>query len=109
MNFEIDEQYITWVKHTGTMDLMFTETGETKEVTFSSMIDHPEFTKLREQLGAEGYIRIERGWWNGDSVLKPFTLNGWKFKEGNQFPCASALAVSIECAKKYGWAQLSIY
>jgi hypothetical protein len=109
MNFEIDEQYITWVKHTETKNLTFIETGETKEVTFSSMIDHPEFTKLREQLGAEGYILIERSWWNGDRVLKPFTLNGWKFKEGNQFPCASALAVSIECAKKYGWKQLSIY
>jgi hypothetical protein len=31
----------------------------------TSSADHPEFAKLREQLGAEGYITIERGWVNG--------------------------------------------
>lgn len=58
----------------------------------TSSIDHPEFTKLREQLGELGYISIERGWWNGDRVEKPFTLNGLKFKVGAQFSCASAMA-----------------
>jgi hypothetical protein len=54
-------------------------------------IDHPEFTKLREQLGAEGYISIERGWWNGDRVLVPFILNDARFKPGDKFPCAAAI------------------
>ena len=57
--------------------------------------DHPEFTKLREQLGAEGYIYIERNWWNGDQVLKPFTLNGVKFKVGAQFSCGGALDINF--------------
>jgi hypothetical protein len=57
----------------------------------TSSADHPEFAKLREQLGLEGYISIERGWWNGDRVTKPFTLNGLKFKVGAQFSCAGAM------------------
>jgi hypothetical protein len=57
----------------------------------TSSEDHPEFARLREQLGAEGYISIERGWWNGDSVLKPFRLNGRKFKVGAQFSCGAAM------------------
>jgi hypothetical protein len=60
-------------------------------VTMGSSADHPEFTKLREQLGEQGYISIERGWWNGDRVTKPFTLNGLKFKVGAQFSCAGAM------------------
>ena len=59
--------------------------------SMGSSIDHPEFTKLREQLGEQGYIKIERGWWNGDRVLKPFKLNGRKFKEGDQFSCGAAM------------------
>ena len=54
-------------------------------------IDHPEFTKLREQLGTEGYILIERGWWNGDRVLKSFILNGKVFKKDEPFVCAAAM------------------
>lgn len=52
--------------------------------------DHPEFTKLRNRLGAEGFIEIERSWWNGDYVLKPFYLNGRAFKVNDKFPCAAA-------------------
>ena len=57
----------------------------------TSSADHPEFTRLREHLGAEGYIKIERGWWNGDRVEKEFTLNGRKFKVGDQFSCGGAI------------------
>ena len=64
--------------------------------------DHDEFTKLREYLGENGYIRIERGWWNGDCVLKSFKLNGYTFRKGVQFPCAAALGVRITVAKKHG-------
>ena len=59
------------------------------------LIDHPEFTKLREQLGEEGYITIERGWWNGDRVVKPFTLNNTRFKKNDQFPSASAIKYNL--------------
>ena len=57
--------------------------------------DHPEFAKLREQLGLLGYISIQRGWWNGDRVLKPFTLNGRKFKVGAQFSCGGAISTNL--------------
>lgn len=60
--------------------------------------DHPEFTRLREQLGEEGYIKIERAWWNGDRVLKPFKLNNKMFNKGDQFACASAIKYVI-CPK----------
>ena len=66
-----------------------------------SSIDHPEFTRLREQLGEQGYIKIERGWWNGDSVLKPFTLNGLKFKPGEQFSCAGAMGTHFAVRSKH--------
>jgi hypothetical protein len=58
--------------------------------------DHPEFAKLREQLGQEGYIIIERGWWNGDMVNKPFILNDKKFKKGDQFPSSAAIKWTLE-------------
>ena len=61
----------------------------------TSSADHPEFAKLREQLGELGYIHIQRGWWNGDSVLKPFTLNGRKFKIGAQFSSGSAMGTHL--------------
>ena len=58
--------------------------------------DHDEFTKLREQLGKDGYITIERGWWNGDRVVKPFYLNDVKFSKGDKFCCASAMKWTLE-------------
>jgi hypothetical protein len=71
--------------------------------------DHPAFTKLRERLGEEGYIKIERGWWNGDRVTKPFYLNNMYFDIGEQFSCAPALGVTYdiayrknECSPQYG-------
>ncbi len=67
----------------------------------TSTKDHPEFSKLREQLGADGYIEIQRGWWNGDRVLKPFTFNGAKFRKGEKFCCASAMAGHLKFAKEY--------
>ena len=63
--------------------------------------DHPEFAKLREQLGADGYISIQRSWWNGDSVLKPFTLNRRKFKVGAQFSSGSAMGTHLIVRAKH--------
>lgn len=57
--------------------------------------DHPEFAKLREMLGEQGFIHIERGWWNGDRVLKSFYLNDKKFKPGDRFYCASAMHFTL--------------
>jgi hypothetical protein len=62
--------------------------------------DHPEFTKLRNQLETEGYISVERKWWNGDQVLKGFFLNDVKFKKGVQFCCAAALKYTLEHGSK---------
>lgn len=57
----------------------------------TKMIDHPKFTELREQLGQDGLISIERNCWNGDKVLKPFYLNDIKFNKGDTFRCAAAM------------------
>lgn len=54
-------------------------------------IDHPAFTELRERLGKEGFISIERNWSNGDRVTKPFYLNKIYFDVGERFTCAPAL------------------
>lgn len=53
--------------------------------------DGPEFKALRNQLETLGYIECQRNWWNGDRVLKPFRLNGNKFKKGEQFGSGAAL------------------
>jgi hypothetical protein len=70
-------------------------------VSIAKSSDHPEFTKLREQLGKDGYIHIQRGWLNGDEVLKPFTLNGRQFKVGAQFSCGVAMGLSLQARNKH--------
>jgi len=91
-NFEIDEKYFTSVQEKTVRKFIIIETGEEMEGMFTGSVDHPEFSKLREQLGESGFIQIERGWWNGDCVLKPFSVNGFKFRKGEQFPCACAMS-----------------
>lgn len=101
-NFSIDEDYLTDVidrkvyynvdmENPSPEDIVLILKGEHIRSTSTGSKDHPEFAKLREQLGAEGYIQIVRDSWNGDSVLKPFKLNGMKFKKGEQFMCAAAM------------------
>lgn len=116
--FFIDEAYICDVtvrtehdfikdrKNITNEDLIKILKGHDKAVTIGNK-DHDEFTKLRDQLEEQGYIKTERSWWNGDRVLKPFYLNGWRFKKNHKFPCAAALHVSIKCARKYGWKSIS--
>ena len=87
-------------------DLIKVLKGYDKGVSISNK-DHDEFTKLRNQLEELGYIKCERGWWNGDQVLKSFKINEWTFKKGHRFPCASALNNSIHCARKYKWKSIS--
>jgi hypothetical protein len=102
--FTIDIEYCTSVTKRREFDLYKTEEerilavlkyGTAKGSSMWSE-DHPEFTKLREQLGAEGFIKIERGWWNGDVVIKPFILNGKKFKKNAQFSCGAAIKYTLE-------------
>lgn len=109
-NFTIDEQYLTSVtvrqeydfikdrNNPTDEDLIKILKGFDKSVSISSK-DHDEFTKLREMLGQLGYISIQRGWWNGDRVLKSFKLNGWIFRKGHKFLSACALGNSIQSAK----------
>lgn len=63
--------------------------------------DGPEFKALRNQLESEGYIKCERGWWNGDRVLKPFTLNNIRFKKDEQFASGAALKFHLEFLRSY--------
>ena len=103
MNFTIDPAHLTsvtireeWNTYTRNgrvptaEEVLLILQGKGK-CSVTSSEDHPEFARLREQLGAEGYISIERGWWTGDRVLKPFRLNGRKFKVGAQFSCGAAM------------------
>ena len=104
MNFTIDPAYLISVTIRKDIKPKFenTEQGLIEALKYTnncfsiSTADHPEFTKLREQLGKDGYILIERGWWNGDRVTRPFTLNGKKFKKGDQFCCACAIKYILE-------------
>jgi hypothetical protein len=116
--FIIDESYITdvsvRVEHDAIKDrnnltnedIIKILKGYDKSVSLSNK-DHDEFTKLRNQLEELGYIETQRGWWNGDRVLKSFKLNEWTFRKNHQFPCAAAMKNSIFCARKYGWKTIS--
>ena len=110
MNFQIDDCYLTSVTITKTWSMYAGRNNLTEEelvkvlqgkdrCSSTSSKDHPEFEKLREHLGAEGYIRIQRGWWNGDEVIKPFTLNGKRFKKSGQFPSAAAMRGHLKFMK----------
>ena len=109
MNYEIDEQYLTDVVIHREWNYYGEKTDPTPDdivrmlrgeghCSSTESIDHPEFTRLRNQLEEEGYIEVERRWWNGDRVLQSFTLNGYKFELGDKFLCASAMKFHL----KYG-------
>ena len=118
--FVIDEQYITdvivrteydYIKDRNNLtneDIIKILKGHDKGLSISSK-DHDEFTNLRDQLEELGYITTWRNCWNGDRVLKSFKLNEWTFRKGHKFPCAAALRVSIDCARKHGWKSISSY
>ena len=111
MNFEIDPEYVTdvtirkeWNTYTNkdtvtNEDLVKVLKGQ-GSCSITSTEDHPEFARLRDQLGELGYISIQRGWWNGDSVLKSFTLNGVAFEPGEQFCSAAPMKFHLERNKK---------
>ena len=109
--FEIDPAYVTEVTVHQTYYRHADKTTLTNEELIdviknpvvglcTSSEDHPEFTKLRDQLEAQGYIRCERNWSNGDRVLKPFSLNSVAFEPGEQFCCAAAMKYHLERAQR---------
>lgn len=119
MNFTIDEEYLTDVRVRTEMSLLSDPENPTPDdlirilkgnhvIVSQYSKDHDEFSKLRNQLEELGYISCQRNSWNGDIVLKPFTLNGYKFKKNVRFPCAAALGVSVKVAKKYGYKTLGL-
>ena len=61
--------------------------------------DHPEFSKFRDRLEADGYIR-KGPKWNGDLAIKSFSVNGYRFDNGDKFFCAAALHNSIVVQRK---------
>ena len=107
--FKLKREHITSVSHTEHIVLEVPEEARALFSTFnhklegyahSSLIDHPEFTKMRNRLEKQGYIQIEHGWVNGDRVVKPFSLNGFKFKKHDKFPCASAMDIWLSVKEK---------
>ena len=107
--FKLKRAHITSVPHTQRMVLEVPPEARALFKTFdhklegyahSSLIDHPEFTKMRNRLEKQGYIQIEHGWINGDRALKPFSLNGFKFKKHDKFPCASAMDIWLSVKEK---------
>lgn len=106
--FTIDDQYLTDVKDSYTKykyDLSKELTNDqladvlvNGNIVYTShgIKDHPEFAKLREELKSLGYITVERGWWNGDRVIKKFKLNGKLFKSGDKFVCAGAMKLHLK-------------
>ncbi len=111
MNFEIDPEHVTEVTVTQTYyrhadkesltneELIEVIKNPVSSSTYSTE-DHPEFARLRDQLEAQGYIRCERNWSNGDRVLKPFSLNSVAFESGEQFCCAAAMKFHLERAQR---------
>lgn len=89
-SIKIDPEYLTSVPVKTTWN----------DVTSMSTVDHPSFTAIRKMLDGRGFIRMELGYWNRDQVLRPFMFNGHEFKEGDQFPCASALGIRLVMASK---------
>ena len=77
------------------MGYKWIESDSNLEASNHYVIDHPGFTRLRDSLENNGYIKTERNWSNGDRVLKRFKLNGHWFDEGEQFPCAPAMKYKI--------------
>ena len=107
MNFTIDPDHLCSVTHHTLWNMYRNKENPTEEdlvkvlkgkgdCSSYSSDDHPEFKKLRDELEASGFIKTQRGWWNGDSVLKPFSINGAKFRKNEQFSSGAAIRHTIE-------------
>lgn len=95
--FKIKEIYLVSVPDI--KPVYFKSEGRTIEGFAYGIVDHPKFAALRNKLEKLGYIKTWREIWNGDRVLKPFVLNGVKFKKGDQFSCGAALGNMLKSKK----------
>ena len=111
MNFTINPEYLTSISIHREWNMYKDKPNPTEEdlikvlqglgdCSSQSTDDHPEFKVLRERLGQEQFIKIQRGWWNGDIVLRPFSLNGAKFRKGEMFPSGAAIGYTVESKLK---------
>ena len=110
--FTIDEEYICDIVITKVHsnlenyenptpnDLITILKDEHRTTTTISHKDHPMYAALRDQLEAEGYIKCERSWWNGDRVLEPFYLNDVFFTTGDKF--LSGIAMNVHMKTELG-------
>lgn len=110
MYFKIDPAYLCsitvrqdWSVYRGKVDLTDDDLikilkGEDRCYSIGTD-DHDEFKNLRQRLGSEGYISIDRSCWNGDRVLKQFYLNGKLFKVHHRFPCGAAMSAELKFKK----------
>lgn len=106
--FKLKKEHITGVSHTERIMLEVPEEARALFKIFDhklegdahSIIDHPEFTKMRNRLEKQGYIQINHDSINGDRVVKPFSLNRFKFKKHDTFPCASAMDIWLVVKEK---------
>lgn len=101
--FFIDEAYLTdvtihkewnWYTKDGrepTSDELLKVLAGQGKCSMTGSEDHPEFTKLRNDLERLGYIETNRNCWNGDRVIKSFKLNGYIARKNWRFSCASAM------------------
>lgn len=97
--FIIKEEYLTSCNEAFQYIL---PTGSGPSGTISKAVDHPAFAALREHLGRNGFVEIQRGWINGDRVIKPFYLNEVYFEVGEKFVSACAMLGHLKFRKKYG-------
>lgn len=111
MKFYIDDQFLTTVNITKSYSTLSNEQNPTEEdlikvlkgehKVFSTRVeDHPEFAKLRNSLEDLKYIKTWRNCWNGDTVLKTFSLNDAVFEKNEQFPSGAAIKYRIESKLK---------
>ena len=68
--------------------------------TTTTSDDHPEYAKLRNELEAKGFITTSRNSWNGDHVLKAFTLNSAKFNPHETFYSGAAMKYTLKSKRK---------
>lgn len=95
VEFEINEEYLTSVPISWKMI-----DSHGKNYGTSSVVDHPSFSALRDVLERKGFIKTERNWHNGDTVISDFKLNGELFKDGEQFSCAGALGRQLRVQRR---------
>ena len=91
--FRLKREYFTSVMCNEDMILSDLDGKIIFQGTSREFKDHPEFAKLRNKLEKQGFISIQRSWWNGDKVLMPFKLNQLSFNKGDSFLCADAIKI----------------